>query len=61
MTHVARLAVAVSASVLLTLATVPACDTAPEDCEVCHRPIHAETYYEVHLENGDTRALCCPR
>ena len=60
MTHVvARLAVA--ASIFLILAMVPACNTAPEECEVCHRPMHEATYYEVHLEGGETKALCCPR
>ena len=42
-------------------AIVSSCDVAPEECDVCHRPMHAETYYEVHLEDGETRALCCPR
>lgn len=59
MSVVFRLAVAAAIASLPLIA--PGCDTAPEECDVCHRPMHAETYYEVHLEGGDSRALCCPR
>lgn len=35
---------------------------APEDrCDVCLRPMHQATYYRVHLEEGGTTELCCPR
>ena len=52
------------ATLVISLAMIGAlagCAQAPEECEVCHRPMHAETYYEVHLEGGDSRSLCCPR
>ena len=32
-----------------------------DTCEVCYRPLHDETWYRIHLENGDTREVCCPR
>ncbi|HSF15033.1 MAG TPA: hypothetical protein VLK65_05730 [Vicinamibacteria bacterium] len=31
------------------------------DCDVCYRPLHAETYYRIHLANGDSMDVCCPR
>jgi len=33
----------------------------PDTCEVCYRPLHEETFYQIHLTNGDTREVCCPR
>ena len=33
----------------------------PEACDVCYRPMHAETFYRIHLESGETKDVCCPR
>ena len=33
----------------------------PDVCDICYRPMHAATYYCIHLENGETRDVCCPR
>ncbi len=33
----------------------------PEECDVCYRPMHAETFYRIHLANGETKDACCPR
>jgi len=33
----------------------------PEQCDVCYRPMHAETFYRIHLANGETKDVCCPR
>lgn len=33
----------------------------PAECDVCYRPMHAETFYRIHLDNGDTKDVCCPR
>ncbi len=30
-------------------------------CQACYRPIHGETYYRVHLEDGAVEHVCCPR
>ena len=30
-------------------------------CAVCHRSVHDETLYRVHLEGGATKHTCCPR
>lgn len=33
----------------------------PTVCAVCSRPLHGETFYRIHLENGVQRDVCCPR
>jgi len=33
----------------------------PEECDVCYGPMHAETLYRIHLDNGETKDVCCPR
>lgn len=31
------------------------------ECDICHRPMHAETFYRIHLESGESMDVCCPR
>ncbi len=31
------------------------------ECEICHRPVHEATAYEIHLEDGTCEKACCPR
>lgn len=31
------------------------------NCDVCYRPLHAETTYRIHLADGRTMDACCPR
>lgn len=33
----------------------------PRAGDVCLRPLHAETFYRIHLENGKNTDVCCPR
>jgi len=33
----------------------------PRAGDVCYRPLHAETFYRIHLENGKSKDVCCPR
>jgi len=33
----------------------------PAQCDVCYRPMHAETFYRIHLASGETKDVCCPR
>ena len=33
----------------------------PDACDVCYRPMHAETFYRIHLDNGESKDVCCPR
>jgi len=33
----------------------------PGLCQVCQRPLHAETFYQVRLKDGRTETVCCPR
>lgn len=30
-------------------------------CDVCYRPLHAETYYRIHSADGTVLDVCCPR
>ncbi|MFQ5789052.1 MAG: hypothetical protein ACE5JI_01120 [Acidobacteriota bacterium] len=30
-------------------------------CQVCYRPLHKETFYQVLLEGGKSSEVCCPR
>lgn len=30
-------------------------------CDVCYRPLHTATYYEITFESGETQKTCCPR
>ena len=30
-------------------------------CDVCYRPMHEETFYRIHLADGETMDVCCPR
>ena len=46
---------------LLVLALFASCNRSNDVCDECHRPMHAETQFQVRLEGGETRALCCPR
>ena len=48
-------------AVTAAIASFWACGNAPEQCDVCYRPMHAATFYRVHLQNGDTMDVCCPR
>ena len=32
-----------------------------DQCDVCHRPLHRETYYRIHTADGDVLDVCCPR
>jgi hypothetical protein len=34
---------------------------ASDRCDVCYRPMHAETSYRIHLADGRTMDACCPR
>lgn len=34
---------------------------APDQCDVCYRPLHAETYYRIHMADGKALDVCCPR
>jgi hypothetical protein len=31
------------------------------NCDVCYRPLHKETYYRIHLSDGEVLDVCCPR
>ena len=33
----------------------------PDTCDVCYRSMHQETFYRIHLENGESKEVCCPR
>lgn len=33
----------------------------PNRCDVCQRPLHQETYYRLHMADGETLDVCCPR
>ena len=33
----------------------------PDTCDVCYRSMHRETFYRIHLENGESKEVCCPR
>ncbi len=33
----------------------------PDRCDVCYRPLHRETYYRIHLSDGKSLDVCCPR
>ncbi len=48
---------------MVLLACVPACYLWEDAqlCQACRRPLHSETSYQVTLENGDVKKLCCPR
>ncbi len=46
---------------LLVLALFASCHRSNDVCDACHRPMHAETQFQVRLEGGETRALCCSR
>ncbi len=30
-------------------------------CQACHRAIHDETLYRVHMKDGSVEHICCPR
>jgi len=32
-----------------------------EKCEFCLRPLQEKTRYRIHLQNGETKQVCCPR
>jgi len=34
---------------------------AERSCAVCHRPLHPETFYRIHLKGGESEDVCCPR
>ena len=31
------------------------------ECDVCYRPMHEETFYRIHLADGETLHVCCSR
>ena len=33
----------------------------PVVCDLCGRPLHQETFYRIHLRDGEVRQACCPR
>ena len=35
--------------------------TPADQCDVCYRPLHAETYYRIHATDGTALDVCCPR
>ena len=30
-------------------------------CDLCGRPLHQETLYRIHLNDGEVKQACCPR
>jgi hypothetical protein len=60
---VKRVLAIVAAVVALGLASTYLYDQLrPEPlCEACHRAIHDETLYRVHLKDGRVAHVCCPR
>jgi hypothetical protein len=50
---------AVAVVVLAAAALLSACGRG--QCQVCHRPLHGRTAYRVHLQDGATEEVCCPR
>ncbi len=32
-----------------------------DQCDVCYRPLHKETYYRIHMTGGKVLDVCCPR
>lgn len=30
-------------------------------CTVCHRAVHEQTSFRIHLRGGETQEVCCPR
>jgi len=33
----------------------------PAVCDVCYRPLHEGTFYRIHLADGKSVDVCCPR
>lgn len=32
-----------------------------DQCDVCYRPLHRETFYRIHTADGEALDVCCPR
>jgi hypothetical protein len=30
-------------------------------CSICHRAVHEQTYFRIHLQGGGAEKVCCPR
>ncbi|MBI4445568.1 MAG: hypothetical protein HY645_06610 [Acidobacteria bacterium] len=37
------------------------CTPWPSACEICSRPLHERTYFQIAEKDGTVRDVCCPR
>ncbi|HEV8130941.1 MAG TPA: hypothetical protein VGQ81_06800 [Acidobacteriota bacterium] len=56
-----RIAVIVLLSALVALLSYRYLGRSHTACQICDRPIHAETYFRIQQVDGESEDVCCPR